>query len=200
MTKKVLVLLLFVNSATLFAQSSFNLSGGLTIASNFEQVQLWKYSLNANPAIGFYAAVGYEYGFLEKFGIRGQIAFNQFYSQSTVNNSTIHLNEYAFLIPIDIRYYITPQWSVEAGATIQTYRDIDDFSVDKSHNIRTNLNLGASHRLTQKIEFNFQYTTNLSTKVNNFVIKHPNHTFLFGVSYLFGAKASQTIKSNKNEK
>lgn len=200
MRRIILVIVLGFIGSQSFAQSSFNISAGGTVGYNFQSVHLWKYQVQAKPSIGYYLHVGYEYGFLKNFGIRGQLGFHQFYASATINNSKVSGFDYNVVIPIDLRYYFLDRWSVEAGVSFQNYRDFEDFAAKKSNNLRTNFIAGSSFRLTENIYLNFQFSTIVSKPIDGFKVKHfSNHIFLGG-SYLLGHKAKKPFQNNTDEK
>ena len=199
--KKILLLLIFgILGGQLSAQSSFNLSAGVTNGYNFQSVYLWKYEVKANPSIGFYVQAGYEYEFLKHFGIRGQLGFHQFYASATVNQSKVSGFDYNVVIPIELRYYFLDRWSVEAGVSIQNYRDFEDLAANKSNNLRTNLIAGTSYRVAKSIYLNFQFSTIVSKPIDGFKVKHYSHHILIGGSYLLGHKSTKPLKPTTNEK
>jgi len=200
MKKIALFVLLGFMCNAFYAQSSYNFSAGGSIGYNFESVYLWEYEVQAKPCLGYYIHVGYEYGFIDKFGIRVQFGIHQNYFSATIHNSKVMGYEYNIVLPIDLRYYFYDRWSVEAGASFQNYRDIDDFAFTKSQNIRTNLILGTSFRLTKNIYLNFKYSRIVSKPVEGFNVRYYSDHIFIGGSYLLGHKSKKPFNSGNDEK
>ena len=179
---KLLSLFIFTSSL-LFSQSIISSSAGTIIGFNYEESELWKYKIKTTPSVGVYLYLNYEYRFTKPYFIRVKLGIAQHYSQFTINNSTIEGYNYTFDFPLLIGYHLDNKFDFELGASIQDYREREDFAMIKSYNMRVNFVAGILYRFNSKWAIEFVFSRMLSEKVDAFVIKNYTDHFRLGIKY-----------------
>ena len=181
----------------MFAQSIIGVSSGLITGFNTQPVYLWKYKVEETPSIGGYIFVGYKYKFKKSIYVRSGLGFMQYYGQVKVHESTIKGYSNNFVLPVAVGYFFNEKWSGELGVSFQDYRGRDDFAMQKSYNLRTNIIFGASYEFMPGFTIDLNYSLMVSKKIDSFAITHRANHIMLGVSYnLFVFKT----KSEREEK
>jgi len=199
MKNKIIIIFFMFLSPIIFAQSIIGLSTGEIMGFNVKPVYLWKYEVDEVPSIGGYIYVGYKYKFKKPIYIRSGLGFMQYYAQVSINKSTVKGYSNNFLLPIAVGYVYNDKWSGEAGVSLQDYRGRDDFAMQKSYNLRTNLIFGVSYMFLPRWTVDLNYSVMVSKKLDSFVITHRANHIMLGVSYIAFVSKSKSVSKKEDE-
>ena len=153
MSKRIIFILIFISSLS-FSQGTWHFTSGIGIGFITKDVHLWKYEVENKFSTGFFIGAGYEYSINENFSIRTKFQFHQYYAKVTVNHIDVKGYNYNFELPLDIRYTFYKYWTASAGVSFQDYRELDDFELERSNNIRTNLILDIAYQFNNNFVVN----------------------------------------------
>lgn len=161
------------------AKGKWSAGIGTVSGYNTKELKLWKYSANTTFSKGLYFNLGYELSMGQKFSASIRPGILQHSNIIEIDEIEISGYSYNFNIPIDIHYRFLPRWSTYIGFSIQDYRPIKDMALNKSDNIRLNLNLGLNYHFNDTFSIELSYSRILSDKVDSFLIEnYTNHIHL----------------------
>lgn len=192
MLRKVIFLLFLIcMSISVSAKGKWNLGVGSTFGYNPSELYIWDYSVEKTFSSGFYVKLGYEWTLFKNFGIGVFPGFQQHYDEVGINNINVEIFSYNFDLPVEIYYHFYNDWSVYAGVSLQDYRVMEEFALERSYNARLNLNLGLSYCFNPHWSMEIGFSTILSDQRDAFLLRnYPNH-LIIGMRYRFNLKKGQ---------
>lgn len=190
--KAIFLLLIFCMSISVSAKGKWNLGVGSTFGYNPSELYIWDYSVEKTFSSGFYVKIGYEWTLFKNFGIGVFPGFQQHYDEVGINSINVEIFSYNFDLPVEIYYHFYKDWSVYAGVSLQDYRVIEEFALERSYNARLNLNLGLSYYcFNPHWSMELGFSTILSDQRDAFLLRnYPNH-LIVGMRYRFNLKKGQ---------
>lgn len=181
----ILSLIILFISLNLKVKGQWIVGLGTTHGFNISELYIWEYKVEKTMSHGIYAKVGYEFRLFSNLGLGITPGFQQHYDEIGINNINVETFSYHFDIPVDISFYYKNNWRIMAGVSMQNYRVLDEFAIERSYNARLNLNAGLMYLFHKNWGVEVAFSTILSDKQNAFLIRnYPNH-FSIGMQYRF---------------
>lgn len=167
------------------AQGKWNLGAGNTFGFNTSNLYIWDYTVKHTLSNGVYFKIGYEFFLFHNLSIGMFPGAQQHYDEVEINNIKLKTYGYNFELPLELYYYFLNRWTVHAGVSLQDYRILDEFAIERSYNARLNLNLGWSYHFTNHWAMELGYSRILSDQRDAFLIRNYTNHILLGVRYRF---------------
>lgn len=189
--KAIILFLIIAMSIYVSGKGKWILGAGTSHGFNSKELYIWKHTVEKSMSHGVYLKLGYEFKLFYDFTLAISPGFLQHYDEVGINNINVETFSYNFELPAEINYYFHKKLSAHAGVAVQDYRAFEEFALERSYNVRLNLNLGVSYHFNKHWAFELTYSRILSDRRNAFLIRnYPNHIRL-GMRYRFNIKKSQ---------
>lgn len=194
LNKYIIIGILFIASIQVSAEGKWIAGMGNDFGYNKKVLKLWKYPANSTFSKGLNFNLGYELSLGKNFSASIRPGIQQHYDIIEINEIKISDFSYNFNIPFDIHYRFLPKWSTYMGFSIQDYRPIKDMALNKSDNVRLNLNLGLNYHFNDIWSVELAYSRIESDEVDSFLFKNYTNHFYVGI-----CRNLQIPKRRKND-
>jgi len=141
-------------------QTRFGVKGGLNITS-FSGGNYW----DAKSLVGFHVGGLAEIKVIERLSIQPEVLFSTQGAKLEAGNTDIDRKLNYINVPVLAKFYITKQFTVEAGPQlgflVSAKSDGDDVK-DLYKSVDTGFNFGAGYNFTDNVSVGLRYTVGLS--------------------------------------
>lgn len=140
---------------------------------------------------GIYASFSLNSGWFFGTGLYGKYIF----TAGKVGFSQYNVHSYKFFLPLNTGYQINPQWRLMGGVGIKNNRDLQNFHIRSSHNLRYDLMIRSGYYYGSRWHLNAAIMYNpFLPKV--YLVNDPHLAIILGISYsLF--QGSESRKNNQ---
>lgn len=183
--KKIFTIILFSTliSSGVFAQSRVFVSGYAIIGYNDVSIDVWKYSLDNSVSIGYLVGASYQYYYKEKYFVKSGLYLQQSFAKFEVNNIKGNGTSYTGVIPIEIGMKFLEKYEIATGISMRNYRDISEFDISSSGNIRTNFVISGSYWINDNWRGELAFSRLLSTGVPSLEVGSYTSHISLGINY-----------------
>ena len=181
-----IAIVIFITTITglnLSAQSRIFASGFGVVGYNHEEIKLWKYEFESSPSIGYQLGIGYQYYYKNKYFAKTGLYGKQSFAKFKINNEEGNGTSYSAEIPVSLGLRFYKDWEVSAGVSWQNYKDVSEFDINSSYNIKTNILGSASYWIDDKWRAEFKFSRSVSEISESLVAKNFTNHFFLGINY-----------------
>lgn len=181
--KRLLLLLFFLHTGFLYAQSSFDVEFGLGYAYQNKLIA-------PQPNLYNDDAIGLRFGANFSQTIRGILYFETGlfgkYNRGQKSTELVNFTSHNFRIQMPLLLGIKPidRWQLSAGVGLENNRDLNDINLFKKHkNIRYDLLTKLSYSYTRRVFFSMYTNWSLSKSPDIYSVSSPENGVYLGVIY-----------------
>lgn len=178
-----IIIFIVLVSSNITAQSKIFISANTMIGYNNESIDVWKYKFENSTSLGYEVGIGYQYYYKEKYFVKTGLHLRQMFSNFELNNIQGKGTSYTGLIPLELGLKFYDKFEVSTGVSIQNYKDISEFDISSSHNIRYNLIVSGAYKINEKWKAEITFSRMLSSTISSLVAKNYTSHFGFGINY-----------------
>ena len=178
-----LILFFTLISSGVFAQSRVFVSGSAVIGYNDISMNIWKYSIENSASIGYLVGASYQYYYQEKYFVKAGMYLQQSFVRFKINNTEGNGTSYTGVLPIELGVKFLEKYEVATGISITNYRDISEFDISSSNNIRTNFVISGSYWINDKWRAELAFSRLLSANIPSLGASSFTSHISLGINY-----------------
>jgi len=178
-----IIILIVLISSEITAQSKVFISANTVIGYNDESIDIWKYKFENSYSVGYEIGIGYQYYYKEKYFVKTGIHLRQMFSNFEVNNVQGKGTSYTGIIPLELGLKLYDDFEISTGVSFQNYKDLSDFDINSSYNIRYNLIVSGSYWINKKWKTELSFSRLISSNYSSLIVKTYTSHFKFGINY-----------------